>query len=336
MGSNTNFRNFGDPPTPSPPGSLGLARQSSVYSLTFDEFQNTMGGGMGKDFGSMNMDELLKSIWTAEETQILAASSAGAAVASAGAGGNLQRQGSITLPRTLSQKTVDEVWRNLANDDEPSLVAATASAAVPQRQQTLGEMTLEEFLVRAGIVREETPQTQQMGGGISRPNDNPGFGLPNPVRSNGLFTSGAANQMTQSGLNNPAPISPLSFGGARSSQQQQAFLKPMPMHLASNAQFTGNRSSVVQSRGNCGVTVAAAVSPVSHLSPEVVAVKGGLDSPAASLSPVVPYMFNRRGKCSAALEKVIERRQKRMIKNRESAARSRARKQVRDSGFLVI
>ncbi|KAK1661397.1 hypothetical protein QYE76_049556 [Lolium multiflorum] len=40
----------------------------------------------------------------------------------------LQRQGSLTLPRTLSAKTVDEA--------------------------TLGEMTLEEFLVKAGVVRE--------------------------------------------------------------------------------------------------------------------------------------------------------------------------------------
>uniref|UniRef100_J3LHF1 BZIP domain-containing protein n=1 Tax=Oryza brachyantha TaxID=4533 RepID=J3LHF1_ORYBR len=46
---------------------LPLARQGSVYSLTFDEFQSTL-GGVGKDFGSMNMDELLRSIWTAEES----------------------------------------------------------------------------------------------------------------------------------------------------------------------------------------------------------------------------------------------------------------------------
>ncbi|CAG7885067.1 unnamed protein product [Brassica rapa] len=41
---------------------LPLTRQNSVFSLTFDEFQNSWGGGIGKDFGSMNMDELLKSI----------------------------------------------------------------------------------------------------------------------------------------------------------------------------------------------------------------------------------------------------------------------------------
>lgn len=71
-----------------------------------------------------------------------------------------------------------------------------------------------------------------------------------------------------------------------------------------------------------GVTVAA-VSPGSQMSPELTP-KSNMD---ASLSPV-PYMFGRVRKTGAVLEKVIERRQKRMIKNRESAARSRARKQV--------
>ncbi|KAF8749459.1 hypothetical protein HU200_012653 [Digitaria exilis] len=137
-----------------------LSRQGSIYSLTFDEFQSTlggMGGGLGKDFGSMNMDELLKSIWTAEESQAMASASASASAAQgAGAagddGGALQRQGSLTLPRTLSVKTVDEGLAGLRPRGPPP---GTAGGAEPQpnRQPTLGEMTLEEFLVRAGVVR---------------------------------------------------------------------------------------------------------------------------------------------------------------------------------------
>jgi ABA responsive element binding factor len=45
----------------------------------------------------------------------------------------------------------------------------------------------------------------------------------------------------------------------------------------------------------------------------------------------VPYPFEgviRGRRSGAGVEKVVERRQRRMIKNRESAARSRARKQV--------
>ncbi|VAI71948.1 unnamed protein product [Triticum turgidum subsp. durum] len=51
-------------------GAGALARQGSIYSLTFDEFQSALGGA-GKDFGSMNMDELLRNIWTAEESNAL-------------------------------------------------------------------------------------------------------------------------------------------------------------------------------------------------------------------------------------------------------------------------
>ena len=135
-------------------GAPSLARQGSVYSLTFDEFQSTLGGA-SKDFGSMNMDELLRSIWTAEETQAMASASA----AGAGAGmppTPLQRQGSsLTLPRTLSAKTVDEVWRNLVRDEPPQAQGADGGGHQQHhRQSTLGEMTLEEFLVRAGVVRE--------------------------------------------------------------------------------------------------------------------------------------------------------------------------------------
>lgn len=47
-----------------------LGRQSSIYSLTLDEFQHTLCDG-GKNFGSMNMDEFLTSIWNAEENQAI-------------------------------------------------------------------------------------------------------------------------------------------------------------------------------------------------------------------------------------------------------------------------
>ncbi|KAF5789122.1 putative transcription factor bZIP family [Helianthus annuus] len=49
----------------------------------------------------------------------------------------------------------------------------------------------------------------------------------------------------------------------------------------------------------------------------------------SSVSPS-PYEFTGivRGRRSGTVEKVVERRQRRMIKNRESAARSRARKQA--------
>ncbi|PPS10044.1 hypothetical protein GOBAR_AA10614 [Gossypium barbadense] len=335
MGSNLNFKRFGEAPSMEGSGSKAvgnfpLARQSSIYSLTFDELQNTF-GELGKDFGSMNMDELLRNISTAEETHgLMTASVPGGEGVS---GGNLQRQGSLTLPRTLSQKTVEEVWKDLFKEND----------GAKNRQQTLREMTLEEFLGRAGVVREDMQPV----------------GVPN---NNGFFdnNSGLALQFQQrngnngflsnnnSVLNQP-PILPLDVSGAKSSHSQQKQQPLFPkqqtvafapsMHLINTTHFPspGARGSVVetsdlsmntnlvQSSGlqSGGMGIVGLPSPASHISPDVIS-KNSVDT---TLSPV-PYVLGRGRKRSAALEKVVERRQRRMIKNRESAARSRARKQA--------
>ncbi|KAF1875231.1 hypothetical protein Lal_00007847 [Lupinus albus] len=369
-----NFRRYDDNPNGNgmnvkPPENVSLMRQSSIYSLTFDELEHTM-GGFGKDFGSMNMDELLKSILTAEEAQALASSGAG------GGGGNcfnptvnLQRQGSITLPRTLSQKKVDEVWRDLIKDE-----TSNVGSSMPQRQPTLGEITLEEFLARAGVVREDMPQPQpqpqpqQIGrpnndawfGDFSRPNNNNNsallLGFQQPNTSNGNLS----NNMILDGTNLvheqvPPPLSLTSNHSKQHQQQPSLFPKPAnvafatvsaPMHLLSNAQLSGPgtrggiigvqghsmNGTLVQSSGLQGVGMvnliaanitAPGVSPGRKISPDVIANSNVDTSPL----PPVPYVINRGRKCGA-VEKVVERRQRRMIKNRESAARSRARKQA--------
>ncbi|CAL5043896.1 unnamed protein product [Urochloa decumbens] len=280
-----------------PGGSGGpeLARQGSIYSLTFDEFQSALGGA-SKDFGSMNMDELLRNIWTAEESNAMAAAPATAAASAQQhhqqqqPGAPIQRQGSFTLPRTLSQKTVDEVWREIVGLTEgedaqpvapapaPAPIPAAAAAAPPaplpaqqaQRQPTLGSMTLEEFLVRAGVVREEMGQQP----------------LVLTPHAQALFSQG------------------------------NAAVAPQALQL-------GNGMVVGQGLGGA-MTVAAPTTPV---------VLNGMGKVEAgdlsSLSPV-PYPFDTalRVRKGPTVEKVVERRQRRMIKNRESAARSRARKQA--------
>ncbi|KAL4585924.1 hypothetical protein LXL04_010551 [Taraxacum kok-saghyz] len=63
------------------------------------------------------MDELLKNIWTAEETQSMASTSNFGIPNNA----NIRRQGSLTLPRTLSRKSVDEREQReptLGDDDD--------------------------------------------------------------------------------------------------------------------------------------------------------------------------------------------------------------------------
>ncbi|XP_074280473.1 ABSCISIC ACID-INSENSITIVE 5-like protein 5 [Silene latifolia] len=380
MGSNMNFSSFGNEPVGEsngrPPGlgNVGLTRQSSIFSLTFDEFQSTL-GGIGKDFGSMNMDELLKNIWSAEDAQSMSTT---ATIPSNGPEGvnQLQRQGSLTLPRTISQKKVDEVWKDIAKEFGCGKEDGDGSN-VPQRQQTLGEMTLEEFLFRAGVVREDA-QPQPFGkpnlgaGGIfgdlaqSGNNGDSGFGINFQQPGRGVDLMGNRMPESTNQINMQSTTLPLNVNGLRSSQHTaQAQLGPQPhqqrqpplmpkqpaasfvstMLLPSNPQLDNTRvrggmnglgdpamnnnlmpSSGLQGGGMNMIGMAPAGSPAT-LSSEGLAKSNGNTS---SVSPM-PYVFNggfRGRKSSNAVEKVVERRQRRMIKNRESAARSRARKQA--------
>lgn len=380
-----NFKGFGNDPGASAAGAgngggriaagnFPLTRQPSVYSLTVDEFMNSMGGS-GKDFGSMNMDELLKNIWSAEEVQTMGGEEA--------ISNHLQRQGSLTLPRTLSQKTVDEVWKDISKDyGGPNL-----AAPMTQRQPTLGEMTLEEFLVRAGVVREDAKpndgvfldlgnvgnngnlglafQAQQMNkvagfmgnGSRINGNDDPLVGLQSPtnlpLNVNGIRSTNQQQQMqnSQSQAQQQHQNQQLQQlqQQHQQQQQQQIFPKQPGLNYATQMPLSNNQGmrggivglspdqglngNLVQGGGIGMVGLApgavqiGAVSPANQISSDKM---GKSNGDTSSVSPV-PYVFNggmRGRKGNGAVEKVIERRQRRMIKNRESAARSRARKQA--------
>ncbi|KAF8013708.1 hypothetical protein BT93_I1541 [Corymbia citriodora subsp. variegata] len=214
-------------------------------------------------------------------------------------------------------------------------------------------MTLEEFLVRAGVVREDT----QM---MARPSDNGFHGEIPRFTSNG-FTSSAAAGNNDIFLSKPAGSS-LDFIVTRPSQLQQQpqplkpqaplFPKPesvsfaSPVHLANTGHIAspGSRDATgithsllnkalvhggaMQAGGLClgdlGRTGFAAGSPANLVSPDAIS---NNSTDASSLSPV-PYAFGRGRRSKDVQEKAIERRHRRMIKNRESAARSRARKQA--------
>nr|XP_043619231.1 ABSCISIC ACID-INSENSITIVE 5-like protein 7 [Erigeron canadensis]XP_043619232.1 ABSCISIC ACID-INSENSITIVE 5-like protein 7 [Erigeron canadensis] len=357
MSSFINFKNYGDTPQPELNGSRQmvanspLARQSSIYSLTFDELQNTLGGG-GKDFGSMNMDELLKSIWSAEETQAMASTSNFGIDGNVPNNGNgntnsMQRQGSLTLPRTLSQKTVDEVWRELFKTSSNGEVKdgdlmGQTNIQPQQREPTLGEITLEDFLLKAGVVTENN-QIQMDGGSyfgeVAQQVDNNSFILAfqNPNQNHGFQqvarTNGpTVNQITESknGLNlqpklkpKPQPLFP--------KQAALDFTAPLTSQLPSPVGKSehGVKTGVVQASGiDSGVMNIKTLGVIAAGSPRNLIPKPNFDS-----TPSPPlYSFGEGGlrgkKSSGTLEKVVERRRRRMIKNRESAARSRARKQA--------
>ncbi|XP_076930168.1 ABSCISIC ACID-INSENSITIVE 5-like protein 4 isoform X1 [Bidens hawaiensis] len=371
MSSFINFKTYGD--TSQPELNCGkqmvanspLTRQSSIYSLTFDELQSTLGGG-GKDFGSMNMDELLKNIWTAEETQALASTSNfGNSQNAPDNNGNIQRQGSLTLPRTLSRKTVDEVWRELLITSsngvkDGDLIGQTTNLQPQEREPTLGEMTLEDFLMKAGVVKEDhqvqtnvgqpvMPQNGSYFGDVSQLNvDNSSFifgfqnSNPNPNPNSNLnqnhgFNGPNVNRLTESKTGatlhskpkpqpqpQPQPIFP--------KQAALDFTAPLTGQLASPGAKAGKfeqpvKTNVVQASDlENGVISIKALGGIPVNSPRSLIRKSNLDS--GTPSPPF-YAFGEGGrKSNATLEKVVERRRRRMIKNRESAARSRARKQA--------
>ncbi|KAI3509515.1 hypothetical protein L1887_24849 [Cichorium endivia] len=346
MSSFINFRNFGDTSQPEINGirqmvpNSPLTRQSSIYSLTFDELQNTLGGG-GKDFGSMNMDELLKNIWTAEETQATASTSNFGIPNN----GSIQRQGSLTLPRTLSQKTVDEVWRELLKSNgggKSGDLIGEINLQAEQREPTLGEMTLEDFLLKAGVVTEnnqiqanersirpQNPQNAQNGsyfGDVSQNVENNSFifGFQNPNQNHGFQP-----QITESknGVNLQPKPKP-------QPQPQPQPLFPKQAALDFTAPLNGKSEHPMKINVVQANSVENSVMNMKKLgglgtgSPRNLIPKTNVDS-----TPSPPfYAFDDGGfrgrRSSGTLEKVVERRRRRMIKNRESAARSRARKQA--------
>ncbi|KAI3704051.1 hypothetical protein L1987_74257 [Smallanthus sonchifolius] len=241
--------------------------------MTFAELQSTLRAS-GKDFGSMNMDELLNSdLGLANNV-------------------NLQKQGSLTLPRILSQKTVDEVWKELVK--EPNLQPQ-------EKQPALGEMTLEEFLCKAGVV----PEKGQTFGVNNHPNQIKGF-----------------HQHMK-----PQKILP----------KQPAFSFTSSMSLMKKAQM-GSHVNGVSIYGKIDNPVnlvnesqlGSVVNGVSIIGKSDHATKSNLDTSPSP--PSYAYGEHQGGVCGrnigGSLEKRVERRRKRMIKNRESAARSRARKQA--------
>ncbi|XAR51053.1 hypothetical protein NMG60_11005562 [Bertholletia excelsa] len=122
-----------------------LTRQNSWFNLTLDEVESQL-GALGKPLGSMNLDELLKNVWNAEASQ-----SNTIDIDSSSPASSLQHQASLTLARAFSGKTVDEVWKDIQEGQKMKNVDGMKGQ---EREPTLGEITLEDFLVKAGLFAE--------------------------------------------------------------------------------------------------------------------------------------------------------------------------------------
>ncbi|KQK10685.1 ABSCISIC ACID-INSENSITIVE 5-like protein 1 [Brachypodium distachyon] len=310
-----------------------LERQpSSILERTLEELSYSLYDGRG--LGSINMDEFVANIWNTEEFQAATgglmadmenqAAVVGAAGGSGGAGaggsGTLCRQGSFSLPPPLSRKTVDEVWAEI--NDEGPLAHAQVPAFLPQappqplavqppmgngggvaangRQVTLGSMTLEDFLVKAGVVR----------GGIA--------GQGQPPMPAGQLAHGPMSGMQQGQVQ---PVGPMMYPMAPANAMYQMMGDGMGFQANGYADMAILPPPPPPSQG--GVCI---------LSPGSSDGISAMTNCFGSGSQAMMMMDNGARKRSAPEDRSggmsMERRHRRMIKNRESAARSRARRQA--------
>jgi ABA responsive element binding factor len=231
----------------------------------------------------MNLDELLRTVFPDDMEP------GGATTSQYEPNSGLLRQGSITMPNGLSKKTVDEVWRGI--QDEPKRNVQEGVRRRQERQPTLGEMTLEDFLVKAGVVTE---------GCLKNSNDVGNVGL----MGRDATAAGAAG-LTSGAQWLDRYQQQITVGGTETHQHVQQIMPGayLPMQLVPQPLNVVGPGAILESAYSDGSPM---VSPISD-----------------SQTP-----GRKRGVSGDGQNKFVERRQKRMIKNRESAARSRARKQV--------
>ncbi|XP_042477059.1 ABSCISIC ACID-INSENSITIVE 5-like protein 1 [Macadamia integrifolia] len=349
-----------------------LGRQFSIYSLTLDEFQTTLCEN-GKNFGSMNMDEFLNNIWTAEENQAIHSSNDPSQSnqnqeqktekKSLNSRRSLTRQGSLTIPAPLCRKTVEEVWAEIRREQEEKEQQEKpnneeGNHATTNRQHTFGEMTLEDFLIKAGVVRESysssaaaqhhtrtIPIPIPIPAPISAPATVPQqYGLYQNTNNTALESSsfrigpmmglGLSDHRGSTGNAIPGGCVPSSYqafphngGSVGETSNYAGNCKRNGGYSAATGELFGGR--VGNNGGAFGTISPASPGSSDGMCAGQVENQRTLGSRYGTTTTTeMGGMRGRKRVIDGPVEKVVERRHRRMIKNRESAARSRARKQA--------
>ncbi|THG22894.1 hypothetical protein TEA_026941 [Camellia sinensis var. sinensis] len=251
-----------------------------LHNLTLDQLGNS---NLTKPLNNMDLVELVKNEISAdEEGQSMQNPSSSSSSSSSSI-----FLGNLNLNGTLSRKTMDEVWKEIAHQEH---VNATDEIKSVHQQLALGETTIEDILARAGVI-----------------NTQPFMGI-DPM----VVVSQQADWFK-------FPMASVHHNHHHQQQQQQQMTMPILSVVDSNFQV-----SELEFETPGGVDVGC------HSENQL-----GLPMPMPM--PMVPASCSlesqmgierKRSFTDEMMEKTIERRQKRMIKNRESAARSRARKQA--------
>lgn len=245
-------------------------------------------GNLVKPLNNVSMEELLKILISAENGHFVQNASASSSSSYASPASLIL--GNFNLNGFLGKKTVEEIWNEILRIQHPTSAAGNGSSQL-QQSMTLGETTLAEFLLRAS--------------GISAENQD-------------VSTANASQTFVTM-----APTAAL--------QQQPSDWFRIPVDAAAQHQQQPAAAARVLD-SNFRVLETSFKAP---------AVEGGYSENKMAISTTVPAVAVSSSNSSAGvgverkrwhsdemMEKTIERRRKRMIKNRESAARSRARKQV--------
>ncbi|KAK7261210.1 hypothetical protein RIF29_27515 [Crotalaria pallida] len=374
---------------PAEPAFPPLSRQTSILSLTLDELQCKS----GKSFGSMNMDEFINSILNTEEfagdhpqpqpnQDEVGGGSSSKIVVTEQQPTNIiapqqqqqqqQQQGTLYVPPPICNKTVDEVWAEIHQVQQPLQVGANDNNLVMnsgrlRREKALRDLTLEDFLVKAGVVQESPlrfkpspshqpatmPTTVQNQAGINFAGNvhQIGNNFASNVNQTGNFIASNvyqignnfASNVNQTGNSFASHVNQAGNFGSYVNQTGNSFASNVNMNMPFDGSY-GMRPAMgvgYYAEQNVGNPHGIGSYPMLSQNNSSFVMRDANASRGAVTFQRLPESSGgsssgRRRMTAVSLEQAMERRQRRMLKNRESAARSRLRKQVYTSELEAV